>query len=199
MLRVSQLYCALVRQRCEAKALASQRSGEQRLRRSLARTCRCMQPQRGGIMGTSWTSLHDGKPWNEIPWDPTGKSLTGAFGECYESLPASVTRPGQRSILSPDTQRDLERSWWGQGINAVTDAVPDPAALDSPVDREAAERAVADMDRKPGTPMNQSAPERVFIGSCKNSRIEDLREAAEVVEGRKVAETIRAMTASSRT
>ena len=75
----------------------------------------------------------------------------------------------------------------------VTDTVPDPAAMDSPADREAAERALAYMGLKAGTPMTAIAPERIFIGSCTNSRIEDLREAAEVLDGRKVAAGIHAM------
>jgi 3-isopropylmalate/(R)-2-methylmalate dehydratase large subunit len=78
-------------------------------------------------------------------------------------------------------------------VVGVADAVPDPAQMDSPADREAAERALAYMDLKPGTPMIEVAPERVFIGSCTNSRIEDLREAAAVVDGRKVASSVRAM------
>jgi 3-isopropylmalate/(R)-2-methylmalate dehydratase large subunit len=75
----------------------------------------------------------------------------------------------------------------------VTDAVPDPAAIDSPADREAAERALAYMALEPGTPMQEIRPERVFIGSCTNSRIEDLREAAEIVDGRTVASSVRGM------
>jgi 3-isopropylmalate/(R)-2-methylmalate dehydratase large subunit len=75
----------------------------------------------------------------------------------------------------------------------VTDSVPDPARMDSPADRESAERALAYMDLQPGTPMTEVAPERVFIGSCTNSRIEDLREAAEIADGRRVADSVRAM------
>jgi 3-isopropylmalate/(R)-2-methylmalate dehydratase large subunit len=75
----------------------------------------------------------------------------------------------------------------------VTDAVPDPAAMDSPADRESAERALAYMGLEAGTPITEIAPERVFIGSCTNSRIEDLREAASMVDGRKVASSVRAM------
>ncbi len=75
----------------------------------------------------------------------------------------------------------------------VTDSVPDPAALDSPADRESAERALAYMALEPGTPITDLALDRVFIGSCTNSRVEDLREAAAVVDGRQVAGTVRAM------
>jgi 3-isopropylmalate/(R)-2-methylmalate dehydratase large subunit len=75
----------------------------------------------------------------------------------------------------------------------VTDAVPDPAKMDSPADREAAERALAYMDLKPGTPIADVELDRVFIGSCTNSRISDLREAAAIVEGRKIASSLRGM------
>jgi 3-isopropylmalate/(R)-2-methylmalate dehydratase large subunit len=75
----------------------------------------------------------------------------------------------------------------------VTEAVPDPAAFESPADREAAERALQYMALEPGTPMQEIRPGRIFIGSCTNSRVEDLREAAEVVDGRRVADSVRAM------
>jgi 3-isopropylmalate/(R)-2-methylmalate dehydratase large subunit len=75
----------------------------------------------------------------------------------------------------------------------VTSDVPDPARLDSPADREAAERALAYMSLEPGTPMREIPLDRVFIGSCTNSRIEDLREAATMVSGHRVADSVRAM------
>jgi 3-isopropylmalate/(R)-2-methylmalate dehydratase large subunit len=84
---------------------------------------------------------------------------------------------------------------WGTSpgmVVEVTDSVPDPAAME-PADRESAERALAYMALEPGTPMTEIAPGRVFIGSCTNSRVEDLREAAAVVEGRTVADSVRAM------
>ena len=75
----------------------------------------------------------------------------------------------------------------------VTDSVPDPNALESPADRESAERALSYMALDPGTPMTEVPLDRVFIGSCTNSRVEDLREAAEFVDGRTVADSVRAM------
>lgn len=75
----------------------------------------------------------------------------------------------------------------------VTDAVPDPAALDSPADRETAERALAYMALEPGVPVRDIPLDRVFIGSCTNSRVEDLREAASMLEGRRVADSVEAM------
>jgi 3-isopropylmalate/(R)-2-methylmalate dehydratase large subunit len=75
----------------------------------------------------------------------------------------------------------------------VTDTVPDPAEMDEPAERESAERALQYMGLEAGTPIEQIRPERVFIGSCTNSRISDLREAAAAIKGRKVADSIRAM------
>jgi 3-isopropylmalate/(R)-2-methylmalate dehydratase large subunit len=71
-------------------------------------------------------------------------------------------------------------------VVGVTDAVPEPAG-------EGDERALEYMALDPGTPMSEIALDRVFIGSCTNSRIGDLREAAEVVKGRRVASTVNAM------
>jgi len=101
-----------------------------------------------------------------------------------------------------DTEVEIDASeispmvTWGTTpgmVVQVTDQVPDPARMDSPADREAAERALAYMELKPGTPMQEIRPERVFIGSCTNSRVSDLREAAAMVEGRTVAGSVRAM------
>jgi 3-isopropylmalate/(R)-2-methylmalate dehydratase large subunit len=79
-------------------------------------------------------------------------------------------------------------------VAQVTDAVPDPAGWgEGPAGREAAERALAYMALDPGTRMRDIAVDRVFIGSCTNSRMQDLREAAAMVEGRRVAGSVRAM------
>ena len=85
---------------------------------------------------------------------------------------------------------------WGTTPGMVTEvasSVPEPGAGDAPVDAETAQRALAYMALEPGTPITEIELDRVFIGSCTNSRIEDLRAAASMVEGRRVAESVRAM------
>jgi 3-isopropylmalate/(R)-2-methylmalate dehydratase large subunit len=76
---------------------------------------------------------------------------------------------------------------------SIDGVVPDPASFDDPVRREAVERALAYMALEPGTAMRDIRPDTVFIGSCTNSRIEDLRVAARVVGGRRVREGLRAL------
>ncbi|MEN9993100.1 MAG: hypothetical protein RLY83_670 [Actinomycetota bacterium] len=78
----------------------------------------------------------------------------------------------------------------GQGVSLL-DNVPNPATMDDPTDRAAAERALEYMDLQPGTPMKSIKVDTVFLGSCTNSRIEDLRAAASIIKGRKKAENIR--------
>ncbi|MDR1214245.1 MAG: 3-isopropylmalate dehydratase large subunit [Propionibacteriaceae bacterium] len=78
----------------------------------------------------------------------------------------------------------------GQGVG-LDQAVPDPATFPDPVERAAAERALTYMALEAGTPMRQITVDTVFLGSCTNGRIEDLRLAASVIKGRRVASGVR--------
>ena len=83
---------------------------------------------------------------------------------------------------------------WGTSPEMVTSIdgeVPDPADEPDPVKREGIQNALAYMDLLPGTPIRSIRPDRIFIGSCTNSRIEDLREAAWVVVGKQIAESVK--------
>lgn len=78
----------------------------------------------------------------------------------------------------------------GQGL-PLSAEVPDPERIPDENDRIAAEKALSYMDLKPGTPLREISVDTVFLGSCTNGRIEDLRAAAEVLRGRKVADSVR--------
>ena len=78
----------------------------------------------------------------------------------------------------------------GQGV-PLSAAVPDPELMTDDAERLSAEKALAYMDLRPGTPMRDIAVDAVFVGSCTNGRIEDLRAVAEVLRGRRVADGVR--------
>jgi 3-isopropylmalate/(R)-2-methylmalate dehydratase large subunit len=85
---------------------------------------------------------------------------------------------------------------WGTspGMTAeITERVPDPADAPSETDRQSYRRALEYMGLRPGTPLEGLKVDRVFLGSCTNARIEDLRDAASVARGRRVASGVRAM------
>ena len=130
----------------------------------------------------------------ERPGAPKGAELEAAFarwGELGSEQGASFDRElvVDAAALSPQVT-------WGTTPAMVTDVtgrVPAPEQFASVAEREAAERALHYMALEPGTPIEEIAVDRVFIGSCTNSRIGDLRAAAEVVAGRRVAASVNAM------
>src|SRR5690606_31885839 len=97
-------------------------------------------------------------------------------------------------VVELDASQNEPQVTWGTSPEMVTTIggrVPDPASISDPVRRESTERALKYMGLAPNTPMTEIALDQVFIGSCTNSRIEDLREAAAVVKGRRKADNVR--------
>ena len=97
-------------------------------------------------------------------------------------------------IVELDAANIMPQVTWGTSPEMVTTVdgrVPDPALEADPVKRDSMERALKYMDLQANTPIIEIAIDKVFIGSCTNSRIEDLRAAAHVVRGRHVANNIK--------
>ena len=97
-------------------------------------------------------------------------------------------------VVDIDARKILPQVTWGTSPEMVTDVrgqVPAPEDFADPVKREGVARALQYMGLTPRTPIAQIRIDKVFIGSCTNSRIEDLRAAARVVEGRRVADNVK--------
>ena len=130
----------------------------------------------------------------ERPGTPKGAELEDSI-ERWRALASD-----EEAVFDTDVVIDASaispQVTWGTNpgmVRAITERVPSPEEFDSAAEREATERALHYMALEPGTPLEEIALDRVFIGSCTNSRIGDLRAAAEMVAGRKVASTVSAM------
>jgi 3-isopropylmalate/(R)-2-methylmalate dehydratase large subunit len=126
------------------------------------------------------------------PFTPRGKDFQVA-ADYWKSL-ASDAGAQYDTVIELDAAQIEPMVTWGTNPGMVTHvngAVPDPASMKDHVERQAAEHALAYMGLKPGTKIVDIPLDRVFIGSCTNSRIEDLRLAARVVQGKRVAASLK--------
>jgi 3-isopropylmalate/(R)-2-methylmalate dehydratase large subunit len=113
--------------------------------------------------------------WKRLPSDPGAKYDRVEIYKAADIAPQVTwgTNPGQ--------------------VISIDEKIPAPADFADPVDQQSAESALKYMDLKPGTRLQDITVDRVFIGSCTNSRIEDLREAAAAIKGKKVHSRVHAM------
>jgi len=128
------------------------------------------------------------------PRAPSG----AAWGRAVEGWRALRTDAGASydKRVAIDASALAPQVTWGTSpgmVAEITGRVPDPADFPTEAERNAASRALAYMALAPGTPLEGLPIDRVFLGSCTNARIEDLRAAARVARGKRVAATVRAM------
>jgi 3-isopropylmalate/(R)-2-methylmalate dehydratase large subunit len=121
-----------------------------------------------------------GDHWDRaVQYWQTLHSDEGAHFDAVVELDAAAIEPQVTWGTSPEM------------VVTIADQVPDPSTESDPVKREGMQRALDYMGLAANTPISEIAPDKVFIGSCTNSRIEDLRAAAAIAKGRQVADNIK--------
>ena len=128
------------------------------------------------------------------PFAPSGNTFDAAVS-AWKELPSDPDAKFD-VILNINANDVLPQVTWGTSPGMVTDInsrVPDPAKIQNSMERKSIEQALEYMDLKANMPIQEISIDRVFIGSCTNSRIEDLRSVAEFVKGRLVNESVSAM------
>ncbi len=130
----------------------------------------------------------------ERPYAPKGEELEAAIEE-WKKLPTDSGAKFDK-LVEIDAADLAPFVTWGTNpgmVAKITDRVPDPASFDSPAERESAERALTYMGLEPNTPIEEIKIDRIFLGACTNSRLDDLRAAANVIKGKTVNPNVYAM------
>ena len=143
---------------------------------------------RAGLVAVDQTTIDyvEGRPF--APSAEQWPAAVAAWAELVSDADARFDKTVRIDATSIQPQVS-----WGTSpemVVGVDATVPDPAAEANAVKAEGMRKALAYMDLQPGTPIGEIAIDKVFIGSCTNSRIEDMREAAAVAKGRKVADSV---------
>ena len=128
------------------------------------------------------------------PHAPQGADWDAAV-EYWKTLPTDDGAVFDAEVFLDANELEPFVTWGtnpGQGVS-LSETVPNPAAIDDPNEKAAAERALEYMDLEAGTPMKDIKVDAVFMGSCTNSRIEDLRAFASIIDGKKKADGVRVM------
>ncbi|PNU18875.1 3-isopropylmalate dehydratase large subunit [Geothermobacter hydrogeniphilus] len=144
---------------------------------------------RAGMIAVDQTTIDYVKGRPLAPRGALREQAVAAWGDLHSDPGAVFDR-----VVNLDAAAIEPQVSWGTSpemVVPVGGVVPDPAAEPDPVKRQGMEAALAYMDLRPGTRMVDIHPDKVFIGSCTNGRIEDLRAAAAVLKGRRVAANIR--------
>jgi 3-isopropylmalate/(R)-2-methylmalate dehydratase large subunit len=147
---------------------------------------------RAGLIAPDDTTFHY-LTSEERPFAPSGQALQAAIAD-WKTLRTDDPSAFDRRVTI-DASTLIPQVTWGTNPALTVDVtghVPELAELPAPV-RDDARRSLEYMGLQPGTPIDQIAVDVVFIGSCTNGRIEDLRSAARVFKGRKVAPGVRAL------
>jgi len=116
-------------------------------------------------------------------------------GAYYKTLPSDPDAQFDKTINIKAEDIKPQVTWGtspGQ-VASIEDVIPEPEHFSNPVERAGARNALQYMDLKPGTPINGIKIDKVFLGSCTNGRIEDLRTAAKIVKGKKVSPNVQAI------
>jgi 3-isopropylmalate/(R)-2-methylmalate dehydratase large subunit len=128
------------------------------------------------------------------PFAPSGKAWEAAL-DAWRALGTDADATFDKEVVLDAAALRPHVSWGTNPSQTITidDAVPDPDSYADPSQRESAKRALAYMGLTKGTPLRDVNVDTVFIGSCTNSRIEDLRAAAAVARGRRVKDGVRTL------